>query len=523
MNPEGPQKTYTEETQNISEEQKVTCGAEIRPQPEEIREREQKTVEIVKEMPNPEEFAFDDKENKDEADEIQSESLRFSHKTKEAPVQISEEEKILITETEENARRHLEGNYFPGFGIFPSESPLGNFYNQVYARDFSHAAGNYFAEINPEALEDSFDTIFKYQRPDGMLPLRVEREYQQLKLWPGLRHLAKPLFDFFEVKIKGRKEHPVYEGGDFGASGSEDTIPAILIAAGEFFIASEKGRQFAKDNFNKFEKAIDFFKGKTDQNDGLAVMGRSNPDWADSLKRSGKLGGINVWWARSLRLMEFMSKQLGHEDDAQKYKEEFRLVKDSVMKKIYNTEEGYFRAKEGEDRVDTVASIFGALYLLSPKEAVKVEETLKKRVEHSSGLQNFDPPYDLKGIFWGHRFMGKLAAIKNMFSGNKEKGMEDYHNKFVWPWVTCQNIQVKIKIALQHEDESVRNQYKNEAVEDLLKISKLYKKLGGVYEVVNPDKPEPADIAFYSPSKNFMGSLTAYQGAYGQLKKLGWI
>jgi hypothetical protein len=42
------------------------------------------------------------------------------------------------------------------------------------------------------------------------------------------------------------------------------------------------------------------------------------------------------------------------------------------------------------------------------------------------------------------------------------------------------------------------------------------------------DKPEPAlgrrlGITTYKPPKNLMGSLAAYQGAYRQLNKLGWI
>jgi hypothetical protein len=436
---------------------------------------------------------------------------------------MSEEEKILLRETKESTRKHLENNYHPGFGIFPSESKQGNFYNQVYARDLSHAAGDYFAEINPDALEDSFNTILKHQKPNGELPLRVEWEYQQLKLWPWLHNLAKPLFDLIENKTTKEKGHPIFEGGDLGASGSEDTVPSIIIAIGEFFIASEKGKKFAKENFGKIEEAISFFRNKIDKNDKLVVTTLNNPDWADSLKRKGKLGGINISWARSLRVMEFIAKQLGDEQNAQKYEEEFKKVKESVLKKVYNKEEGYFRAKVGEDRLDTIASVSGALYLLGPEEVAQVEETLKKRVGRSSGLLNFDPPYGPREIFWGHRFMGKLTKVKNVFSGKKEKGFDAYHNEFVWPWVTCRNIKVKIKIALEHKNEIVRAQYKKESVKDLLQMAKLFKQLGGFYEVVNPDKPEPENMAFYRASKNFMWSLAEYHGVHQQLEKLGWI
>jgi hypothetical protein len=436
---------------------------------------------------------------------------------------MTEEERVLLKETEENTRKHLENNYHPGFGIFPSESKRGNFYNQVYARDLAHAAGDYFAETNPNALEDSFNTILKYQKPSGELPLRVEWEYQQLKLWPGLHIFAKPLFDLIQGKIGREKGRPIFEGGDFGASGSEDTVPSIIIAIGEFFIISEKGKLFAKEKFDQLEKAVEFFRSKIDKEDGLAVTTLSNPDWADSLKRSGKLGGINISWARSLSMMELMAKQLGREQIAQKYGEEFERVKGEILKKIYNKEEGYFRAKEGEERLDTIASVSGALYLLGPEEAVRVEKTLEKRVGHSSGLTNFDPLYKSKEIFWGHRLIGKMTTIKNIFSGKKEKGFDAYHNEFVWPWVTCRNIKVKIKIGAEHPDESTREKYKKESVENLLKMAKLFKQLGGFYEVVNPDEPEPENMAFYRASKNFMWSLAEYHGVYKQLKNLGWI
>ena len=98
-----------------------------------------------------------------------------------------------------------------------------------------------------------------------------------------------------------------------------------------------------------------------------------------------------------------------------------------------------------------------------------------------------------------------------------------YHNKFVWPWVTCQNIQVKIKIAREHENPAIRHEYQREAVEDLVMIAQLFKKGGGAYEVFEPDEPKPGRTAFYKPPQNFMGSMAAYQGAYAQLKELGWI
>jgi len=475
---------------------------EIRIEKTADNEQETAKIERVREKIN---------ESRDSKDSDLIEHMRLREIYPTAPVQLSENDKEIISDISSQTQERIARNYQPGFGVFPSAGPKENYYEQVWSRDFAHAVGNYFAQANPQAAKDSLETVFKNQREDGALPYRVERRYAITQAIPKIGpKLSKALFNLIQVKLKHKTEKALYEGESF--NGAEDTVPAVTMAAGEFFLDSEKGKEFATEHFDQMKKAIDFFRKKTDPEDGLAIIKNGNPDWTETILRKGKLGFINVCWARSLRLMEFMARRLKRIEDADAYQKEYGKVKKSVLEKIYNKEEGYFRAKEGDDRIDTVASIFGALYFLNPEEAVRVEENLEKRVKHSSGLQNFSPPYSRKEIFW-------VARLGNH---------EGYHNEFVWPWVTCENIQVKIKIALQHPDEKVRNKYKQEAVDDLLQMSQLFKQAGGAYEIFRPDEPIPAStktlgITTYTPPKNLLGSLAAYQGAYGQLKKLGWI
>jgi len=425
-------------------------------------------------------------------------------------VQVSSADKALVTETATAIETKIDKHYEPGFGVSPSESG-GNFDHQLWARDFSHAAGTHFAATHPEAAKDSLSTILRNQREDGALPYKTEQLYGMLQIIPGAgKFLAKNLFDLFEGKIKKRKERPVYEGQDL--NGAEDTVPAVILATGDFFLASEMGREFVAENFDQLKKAMEFFRKKIDPEDSLVNVARYGPDWTESIKRKGKLGTINVWWARSLRVMQKMAKELGRTEDAEAFGAEYEKVKGNVMDKIYDKKEGYFRAKAGEDRLDTGACVFGAMYLLSPEEAVRVEENLSKRVKHSSGLVNFDPPYG----------NNEIQAIPRL------AGNGGYHNEYVWPWLTCENIQVKIKIALKHPDEAVRERYKKEAVEDLINISKLFQEMGGAYETVKPDEPEPAvakrlGLTVFTPAKNFMGSMAAYQSANRRLTELGWI
>jgi hypothetical protein len=433
---------------------------------------------------------------------------------------LSPEDKALLDSTYATFARALDAHYVPGFGIFPSADPASNYFDQVWARDAAHATAHYFARVKPEAVIDSLRTILAYQRADGALPSRVERQYQKLRLTPGLRWLSRPAFNAIEGRWRKRTERPIHEGMD--SAGGEDTIPAVLIMAGELLDAAredseggiavhgEASRAFLKENFGKLVRAAEFFRAtKTDPIDGLAVFRRDNPDWADTIKRHGKLGLINIWWWRGLQHMAEIAEEMGEDgDDVRTVRDEAEKVRVAIIEKLYVANRGdgdvggrdaFFRAAVGDDRLDTAASIFGAGYFLDADGAAAVERTLARRVEHTNGLQNFDPPYTRREIFWAHRAMGQWI----------------YHNAFVWPWVTLQNIHVKIKIG--HE------QYRREAVADLLKMAKLFRAAGGAYEVFEPDASRPGCTRWYRPPQNFMGSMAAYQGAYAHLKKEGWI
>ena len=221
--------------------------------------------------------------------------------------------------------------------------------------------------------------------------------------------------------------------------------------------------------------------------------------------------------------MSAMAQELGRDESAETYGKKFKKIRESVIEKLYDPASGYFRATVGDDRGDTVASIFGALYFLAPSECVKLEETFARRMLKNSGLLNFDPPYPFADIFHLHQIWGRVARTVSFATRKKTLGMDSYHNSFVWPWVTLQNIHVKVKIAREHPDVAVREKYQSEAVRDLLHMSEILLRAGGAYEILDADEPKPPRIFGYTPPRNFMGTLAGFQGAYRRLKELGWI
>jgi len=385
----------------------------------------------------------------------------------------------------------LAKHHEPGFGISPAAESRENFYRQVWTRDFSHAAAHYFIHVNPQAVEDSLSTIFRHQRADGSLPFRVEKEYLLLKLTPGLRFLARPLFRLIEERLRGRAERPVYSGGDF--SSAEDTIPAVLLVAEMYRASGERGAAFVAAHKDACTRARRYFTKKCGP-DSFVSVAPGNVDWADSITRGGKLGLLNVLWARAVQSM--------HNED-----EGVARTERALLDVFYDRDGAFFRTAEGERRLDTVATILGALFFLDARECVRVEETLKARMARPSGLGNFDPPYPPHSVRLPFRLVGH----------------GDYHNAYVWPWVTLQNIHVKIKIAQTHAVETVREQYKKEAVDDLYGAAALFEHAGGAYEVFFPDTRKPADTRWYHPPRFFLASLAGFMSAHRKLLALGWL
>jgi len=195
-----------EEILNLVEENTEEKKENLKNLAEKTKEREQQQIESVREQ-IAEKIEKDDSEK--DTDLIKR--MRLPRNFDSRPVELTKENKDLISDMAIDSAKRLEKNYEPGFGVFPCFDPKENFYNQIWTRDLGHAAGNYFVIKEPKAAADSLNTIFKFQRDDGMLPFRVEKVYGLLKVLPGLKIIAQPLFNLIQKRIKGVHERPRYE------------------------------------------------------------------------------------------------------------------------------------------------------------------------------------------------------------------------------------------------------------------------------------------------------------------------
>jgi hypothetical protein len=453
--------------------------------------------------------------------EIEDTRHQLAEIKKGEPLKLSKTTYDLLENTaEENdvkLKEHVQEGFEEGVGITPSAGENGVYSGRVFGRDAGRAAG-YFLDANPKAVYDSLAKILKYPRADGALPAGVEKDYLPLRAL-GLNGLAKTAFHVIEGRFRGRTERPVYAGKTW--YGEEDAISTIIIATGELLAKSpEEGRRLLetktetktgsgeKTNYEKLKDAVEFTRHKVNPKDGLIVCQENGPDWQNSINRGGELTGVNILWARSLQEMAIMASKLGYAQDAERFADQYLVVRESILTKAYNKEGHYFMASTTDARLDTLACIEGGLHLLDVEEAARMEDVLTQRVARKAGLVNFDPPYPDSQIKLWHKI----------------QGIPDYHNKGSWPWITCENTLVKIRIAEEHPDTEVRDRFLVEAVEDHEKVAKVFQEAGGAYEFFDADTGKPGgEGSRYHTPENFISSMTMFNLVDSKIKQAGWI
>lgn len=289
-----------------------------------------------------------------------------------------------------------------------------------------------------------------------------------------------------------------------------DDIPMVILASYELFPLLSQDENLMKIRWEQMVKAIE--KEITFEKNGL-VSGVKFQDWVDSIHRKGKLSNINILFYQALRGMARMAEHLGKQEEQKYYLSKAKELKEKIMQAFWH-EDGFIKAGSQDSRFDTFSNILGTLYLVTPEQAVQIQNNIiKKNMIQNSLLKNFDRPYPQDVI-------SKIVKLGKM---------EDYHNHYSWPWVTCMNIIAKLKIVSEHSDEKIRQCFKSEALEDFINISQLFNEDKGVYEIVDEETDLPIqrkynflffEVSSYNSSPDFLIAATVYLEVLEKLVEL---
>lgn len=285
-----------------------------------------------------------------------------------------------------------------------------------------------------------------------------------------------------------------------------------LIAWQELFPLLCQDEQLLNLRWQQMLKAVK--KETSFEKDGL-VSGVRFQDWVDSIHRKGKLSNINILFCRAQEAMWQMAKQLGNTQEAEIFARKMQDYKQKIMASFWD-EEGYLKAGSQDNRFDTFANILATLYLISPEQAVKIQDSIKaKQMVQNGLLRNFDQPYPTDLI-------SKFVKLGKM---------EDYHNHYSWPWVTCMNIIAKLKIAKDHYDSHISHRFRTEALNDFIRVSEIFKDYG-FCEILDDETKRPVQenynlwffkVSSYKSSPDFLISATIYLQAMDKLAELKLI
>jgi len=420
----------------------------------------------------------------------------------------------VISDSTEKCRQVLRKIIAP-FGkdgqksVIHTAGPESQFHNEIWMRDTAFAILNILAEEQPEIVLSTLEEIFKHQREDGALPLRLEK----------VRHWARyiPILNRIPSIVNREEPYAVYENVSL-ALPARDTVPTAILAVFELYRKSTEGKEFAKQRWEQMKKSLD--REASFMKDGL-ISGDKLQDWADSIMRSGKLSDVNILYYRALRGMSVMARDFGsdggedktqYDKDAASFKEQAEQLRQKIMDMFWDDEKGCFKAGENDERLDTVSNIMAILFVVSPEKAVLIEESIERSVTAESGLlKNFDVEYP-ESMIAGRYKLGRIV---------------EYHNSNAWPWVTCMNILAEIKIAKEHRDPKIRRRFKDKAIADFIRISKIFAQNGDTHEILDPMEAKPihsklGPITLYRSSPSFLGSAASYAAVVKALRDAGF-
>jgi glycogen debranching enzyme len=318
-------------------------------------------------------------------------------------------------------------------------------FSDIWLRDSCFASLGALSVGDTDIVKTNLETILTFIKEDGQIPLRIGQKYMLLNF----------------LGIKGQPKARFVE--DKGFSIPVDSNSLFIIIA-QMYITKTKDIAFAKKHFIKLKSAINWNFSMDEDNDLLIEEG-PYANWADSLRKRGKVLYTNILHYAALTSFAVIAKTINQKEDHTHFEELATKVKSKINELFWN--DSYFIDwihKHRHAYFSTDGNVLAIIFGLATKEqASLIEECIHDlELDSSFSTETNYPKYKAKHIF-------SLFYPINMF---------DYHNGLQWLWIGCADAVAKHKAG-----------NKKEAEELLTRMSKKIVKFGGVYEVYFNERP----------------------------------
>jgi len=372
----------------------------------------------------------------------------------------------------------IDACFQPGFGLRATDK--GAFGPQIWMRDAMLAS----VAAPPASLQQTLETMLGYVREtDGVVPYRVESNHH-------VRSYALGWLKRFGVDlVSRRKPEPIYRDSPLAVE-AIDTVPAMIIAFSQVYnhlLLDDAGAAggFLNAHYPTLVRALDADERYVDPRDGLVISPELG-DWADDVRRKGKLSLLNILFERAHNSMSALSNEQGDLVRAKTYLRRSRAMRRSIMRTFWNPR-GFFQAGQHDTRIDSPANVLAGLFWPQSRAAARGVLTTAAQTAAGSGfLRIFDRGYPATML----RTQFMLA------------GFSDFTNRHVYPWIAQVSILARLRRAraLQRRGNLFAAQTTRlveGAWADFLAISEVHQRNGSFYEILHHRTLEPADFRIW--------------------------
>ena len=214
-------------------------------------------------------------------------------------------------------------------------------YHSLWAWDFAFASLGAIRVGDQEAVKDTLELYFGFQRADGLLPRGLDNRSIKTRVFLGLVGFVPEVGEPWIPQF--RSENHVIS-----------PIPNIILPwAASRYIQATGDREFATRWWNTAKSALEWIK--RERLDGH-VIGKQEPfsDWMDSVRRTGKVGFTNVLYAMALRSLADWADFNQDLPSASTYRAEFEAFREKFREEFWIPERKILRNFEGDDRLSAM-------------------------------------------------------------------------------------------------------------------------------------------------------------------------
>lgn len=351
------------------------------------------------------------------------------------------------------AKRDLKACYGE-HGIFAGLSHFKDY----WARDAFFASFGALELGDLEIVRKNIELFMSYSIK-GQLPLRVGRRTYEI------------------IISKQGKRRPIYTT-DKTNKPSVDQNSLFISVLKEY--TKKAGLEIVKDNKEKI-KAIMDWNFKLDIDADLLIEETEYSNWADSLKKKGKVLYSNVCHIYALKCMS----DLGFKEYLPKYKEAKKRLNE-----LFWSGEHYIDWIDEEKHYNYFSTDGNFL-------AILLGISDEKKAMHIEEASHIFDIHDVPSRCVHPEFPKNYAYLPLRLAG-----LGDYHNGLSWIWLGCINALAKHHLGMEKE-----------AKELMHKISKLIEQYGYVYEVYTKEG-KPVNRLFYRAEFPFAWSSGMFVYAY---------